>query len=58
MTNTQKVYVETQLRNIKRAKLKFLESKLQLQKKNNEDVTSIHQTMKDINKIKKELNQN
>ena len=58
MDNAQKIYNETRIRNIKRAKLKFLESKLQLQQKNNDDVSLIHQTMKDINKLQKELYKN
>ena len=58
MTNAQKVYAETQIRNIKRAKLKFLESTLQLQQKKGASNKEIHQTMKDISKLKKELNNN
>ena len=55
MDKAQKVYNETRLRNIRRAKLKFLESKLQLQQKKGADTKEIHQTMKDIQKVKTEL---
>ena len=57
MDNARKIYNETHLRNLKRAKLKYLESTLQLQQKQGADSQTIHQTMKDIQKVKKELNQ-
>lgn len=56
LKSTEQVYNETRIRNIKRAKLKYLESKLQLQTKQGADQKEIHQTMKDINKLQKELN--
>ena len=58
MPNPKKVYNETRLRNLKRAKLKFKESELQLQQKQGADDKTIMQTMKEIQTIKSELNKN
>ena len=44
-----------QLRRLKLASLKFHESKLELQKKKGADCKTIHQTMKDIYHVKKEI---
>ena len=58
MSDPKKVYNETRLRNIKRAKLKYLEATLQLQQKQKAEPQEIHQTMQDISKIRQELNKN
>lgn len=49
------VYNNIRLLNIKRAKLRQKEAELELQHKNNSDPKEIHQTMKDISKLKKEI---
>ena len=56
MTNPKRVYNQTRLRNLKRAKLKFKESELQLATKNGADEKTINQIMKDISMLKTELN--
>lgn len=48
-------FTRVRLRNLKRAKLKQLECQLELQNKNNADSKTIHQTMKDISKVKSEI---
>lgn len=53
--SSQEVYNRIRLKNLKRAKLRQKEAELELQNKNNADVKEIHQTMKDINKLKREL---
>ena len=55
LTNVKKVYNQTRLRNLKRAKLKMLESQLQYQNKQGADEHTIHQTMKDIHQVKSEI---
>ncbi len=55
--NAKKIYNETRLRNIKRAKLKQKEAELQLYVNKGYDTKTIHQTMKDIEKLKLEINQ-
>lgn len=58
LSNPKKVYNEIRLRNLKRAKLKFKESQLQLQQKQGAGSKVIMQTMKEIQTIKSELNKN
>ena len=48
-------YNRERLKLLKRAKLKQLESQLQLQKKKGYDNKTIHQTMKDISHVKSEI---
>jgi len=56
MLNDEKtVENKERLRRLKLARLKMYESQLQLQKKNGADNKTIHQTMKDISKIRREL---
>lgn len=52
----KKVFNQTRLRNIKRAKLKQKEAELQYYVNNGYDEKTIHQTMKDIKKLKLEIN--
>ena len=49
------VYNRVRIKNLKRAKLKQKEKELELQQKNNASVKEIHQTMKEISKLKREL---
>ena len=55
MINEIDVINRTRLRNLKRAKLKQLESQLQYQKKQGYDSKTIHQTMKDISHVQSEI---
>ena len=56
--SAKEVYNQIRLKNIKRAKLRQKEAELELQNKKQADPKTIHQTMKDINKLKKELSIN
>jgi len=56
--NAKRVYNETRLRNLKRAKLKYKESELQLAAKKGADEKTIMQIQKDISTLKSELNKN
>ena len=54
--SAKEVYNQIRLNNIKRAKLRQKETELELLHKKGADPKEIHQTMKDINQLKKELN--
>ena len=49
------VYNRVRIKNLKRAKLKQKEKELELQHKNDASQKEIHQTMKDISKLRREL---
>ncbi len=53
--SAKEVYNNIRLLNLKRAKLRQKESELELQNKNNVNPKEIHQTMKDISKLKREI---
>ena len=53
--SAKEVYNNIRLLNLKRAKLRQKECELELQQKNKADPKQIHQTMKDISKIKSEI---
>ena len=53
--SAKEVYNNIRLLNLKRAKLRQKESELELQNKNNANPKEIHQTMKDISKLKREI---
>ena len=55
MITAHKKYTHEKLLLLKRAKLKQLETQLQYQQKNKKNTKEIHQTMKDIQNIKKEI---
>lgn len=53
--SAKEVYNNIRLLNLKRAKLRQLECQLELQNKNGASQKEIHQTMKDINHVQKEI---
>ena len=53
--SAKEVYNNIRLLNLKRAKLRQLECQLELQNKNGATDKEIHQTMKDISKIRREI---
>lgn len=53
--SAKEVYNSIRLKNIKRAKLRKKEAELELQHKNKADPKTIHQTMKSIQKLRREL---
>lgn len=55
--SSKEVFNNIRLKNLKRAKLRQKEAELELQNKNNADARTVHQTMKDISKLKAELKQ-
>jgi hypothetical protein len=55
MLSANDVYNSIRLLNLKRAKLRQKEAELELQYKNKASSKEIHQTMKDISKLKKEI---
>ena len=56
--SAKEVYNSIRIKNIKRAKLRQKECELELLHKKGADAKDIHQTMKDINKLQRELNNN